>query len=145
MGAKDREILLDEMLDRALALYANSPVPPGLEKRILARLERRKARSRKRIEAACIVAAAALSVMPVLLRVHSGNPVKPVVAAHYTPAADWTPREERHPRLDYTLVDAARPAPRIEERARKSTMIAEFHIEPVRISELRISSLSDSQ
>ena len=148
MGTEDREILLDDMLDRTLARYANTPVPPGLEKRILAKLERRTTRSRRRIEAACVVAAAALCVMPVLLRVHSGNPVAPVAAANYTHTADWSPVDYSSLRLESAPADSPKPAPGpgpaagMEKRSRKSTLIADFQIEPVELSELRMSSLS---
>jgi hypothetical protein len=136
---------MDSVLDRALARYANVQPPAGLEGRILAKIEKRKAHSRKRIEAACILAAAALSIMPVLLRVDSGNSASPVIAAEYSHVPDWSSIDQRHPRFEPVFLSSPKPAPPAERQQRPSTLIADFRIEPVKLSDVRMSSISDSQ
>jgi hypothetical protein len=59
MGLNKQDIALDALLDEALARAVNVEPPAGLEARILAQLDRRKARTRKRIEVACLALATA--------------------------------------------------------------------------------------
>ena len=150
-------------LDRVLATAANVRPPAGLEKRILAKLEARKVRSRRRARVASVLVAAGLCSAVILrapqpvVSVATDSLTGPSVAAEPLPAVGavydrprchncGTVGGHRPPLQVSGTVGGHRPPLQVSEvRAAKPRLIDDIDIRPLTVPALQISSLSDSQ
>jgi hypothetical protein len=137
-GSKRRDVL-NMRLDEALAGFANPNPSRNLEKRIVAKISQRKARSRKRIRIACL----AFSVMLLgISLLKPGNSLQ-TDAPHYEPIAVTVPQPAPSPAAPETVAVAGvlsdlEPAAQDPE---EESLISDLEIEPLSIAALDLPAL----
>jgi hypothetical protein len=139
----------------------NVEPPAGLEARILAQLDRRKARIRKRIEVACLALATAavwgfallqpIKSIPREITAASASVYSNEVFANPLPASRSTSESEPslsgndRQRLPQNKPFKARgaTAPPAEVQPRKSSFIDDLSIPPLKLADMQMASLSE--
>jgi hypothetical protein len=149
---------LDKLIDRALAVYARSEPPSGMDRRILANIARRKAKSQRAMRIAGLALAIILVGTAVYRPIDSsqtetaGAPATPAIAAKVAEPQAVTPpaQEIEAPVVEIAELESTEVEVLIEDESfiadleaeQEGSLLSDIELEPLTIAALDLPALA---